>query len=192
MMTIEEVLKGARGAPSIGGGSMLDHVLLGPAVSRDGVWCEFGVYRGTTLSLIAGYRSDKTELWGFDSFRGLPEEWNEQHPRGRFAVPSIALPPEGVRLVVGYFHETLPAWRPSRAVKFAFVDCDLYSSDSIVFDALATRCAAGAIVLIDDFFMPPVNNGVARALAESGLKFTWFARRGAGENESVAIRIEEV
>jgi len=188
--SVDDVIEQARAAPSIGGGSMLDWVLSKPdLVDRSGVWCEFGVYVGKTLSLIAKYRGAETEFWGFDSFRGLPETWNAAHPRGRFALPHIPMPPEGVRLMVGYFSETLPSWSPTRAVTFGYVDCDLYSSAADVFDVLARVCAPGAVLVIDDFFMPPVDNGVARALAESRLSYEWIGRRGAGENESVAIRL---
>jgi hypothetical protein len=189
-VSTDDVIARARLAPSIGGGSMLDWILTQPGlVERDGVWCEFGVYVGKTMSLIAKYRGGATEFWGFDSFRGLPETWNAAHPRGRFALPQIPMPPGGVRLMVGYFSETLPSWVPAKPVTFGYVDCDLYSSATDVFDAMARYCAPGAVIVIDDFFMPPLDNGVARALAESRLSYEWVARRGAGENESVAIRL---
>ena len=40
----------------------------------EGEWFEFGVYSGKTLEFLTTL---KDKVYGFDSFEGLPEEWNE-------------------------------------------------------------------------------------------------------------------
>ncbi len=36
---------------------------------------EFGVYKGTTISIIKEIFGDNYQYFGFDSFDGLPEDW---------------------------------------------------------------------------------------------------------------------
>ena len=62
-------------------------------VSIDGMWLEFGVYRGRSICTFA----EKTEhnVYGFDSFEGLPEIWDSNNPKGCFnlrgEIPAGAL-----------------------------------------------------------------------------------------------------
>ena len=41
----------------------------------NGLFLEFGVSAGRTVNYIASLVPDKT-IYGFDSFEGLPEDWN--------------------------------------------------------------------------------------------------------------------
>ena len=41
---------------------------------EDGLFLEFGVYKGTSINFISSLIPDK-KIYGFDSFGGLPEEW---------------------------------------------------------------------------------------------------------------------
>lgn len=40
----------------------------------EGVFCEFGIFSGRTINFCAGKYPQKT-FYGFDSFKGLPENW---------------------------------------------------------------------------------------------------------------------
>lgn len=93
-----------------------------------GTALEFGVYKGTTLRLIA----DVMPVVGFDSFEGLPEDWRPDFPAGRFACKVPDVP--GAELVVGRFEDTLPAWSAHLVPRIGLVhiDCDLYSSTTTV------------------------------------------------------------
>ena len=46
----------------------------------DGLWMEFGVHRGRTISHIA--EATDQMVYGFDSFEGLPEVWHTGQGRG--------------------------------------------------------------------------------------------------------------
>src|SRR5580658_354333 len=61
-----------RGATNYGEQIPLLEAALGQS-SVDGLVLEFGVYRGNTLAAIA--RADPRTAHGFDSFKGLPEDW---------------------------------------------------------------------------------------------------------------------
>lgn len=86
------------------------HKVLDYAISKaenPGLFCEFGVYRGTTINYIA--KRIKTNIHGFDSFfEGLPEFWRDDYEKGSFALTELPSVCENVQLHVGWFEETLP------------------------------------------------------------------------------------
>src|SRR4051794_19998826 len=60
--------------------SLLDEALA--TRTSDGMIVEFGVFEGATINFIA----DRTreQVFGFDCFEGLPEDWRPGFPRGTF------------------------------------------------------------------------------------------------------------
>lgn len=172
-------------------------------VRRDGTWCEFGVAGGGMLDYMSGQRGGAT-LWGFDSCRGLPEHWNARHPAGMFAMQRPPMPPEGCNLVVGWFKDTLSAWRPPvwKPITFMHLDCDLYSSAETVLRHVwdredpyvvgGTLSLQATVIVVDDYFTEPLDNGVLRALAEhltrnADAEIKWLAR--AGKSDAVALKV---
>ena len=67
---------------------------------------EFGVFSGRSVNHIAS--QCKTQVFGFDSFQGLPERWRDGFPRGTFRVPEPPRVLPYVTLVKGWFDESLP------------------------------------------------------------------------------------
>lgn len=131
----------------------LRHALsLAPA---DGMALEFGVWSGATLRVIAQARK-QTEVYGFDSFQGLPEDWRTGFPAGIFESNGLPDVP-GAELVVGLFEDTLPGFlaRHPGPVGFLHVDSDLYSSAVTVLEHVGPRLDVGSIVLFDEFFNYP-------------------------------------
>lgn len=119
------------------------------------LYLEFGVYRGRTLRYWAAHLgSPEARLVGFDSFEGLPQDWQPNAPRGAFSVgtpPRIDDP--RVSFVVGWFDRTLPSWEPPPHDQLIVnVDCDLYSSTKCVLDWLDARLRPGTLVYFDDLF----------------------------------------
>jgi hypothetical protein len=140
---------------------VLCHVLgLKPA----GLAVEFGVYKGTTLRMIA----DVMPVVGFDSFEGLPEDWRPDFPAGRFACAVPDVP--GARLVVGRFEDTLPAWARQTIpqVGLVHIDCDLYSSTATVLQHLeAVLRLDRPFVVFDEYHgYPGCEQHEAKAWAE--------------------------
>ena len=102
-------------------------------IPPQGACCEFGVYTGSTINSFAELFPDRL-FDGFDSFRGLPEPWGGHTPhdfdRGG-SPPDVRV---NVRLHVGIFAQTLPAFASSvNGVAFLHVDCDLYASTACIF-----------------------------------------------------------
>ena len=111
-------------------------------VAIDGLFLEFGVCTGKTINFIAALNPKKT-IYGFDSFKGLPEDW-DQGPntngkrkifkKGTFAfVDENKLPNflHNVKIYKGLFKDVLPEYKKNnknKAIAFMHIDSDLYSS----------------------------------------------------------------
>lgn len=126
-------------------------------VTLDGLWLEFGVHSGCTVCLLAEYCK---EIYGFDSFEGLPEDWvksdYEVLKKGYFNMYGntnlVRNKPKNVHLVKGWFNESLPPFLRVCKDKCAFIhiDCDLYSSTKTVLTLLKDRIVSGTIILFDE------------------------------------------
>jgi predicted O-methyltransferase YrrM len=161
---------------------------------QGGMALEFGVYTGRSLTVIAEVRKGR-EVYGFDSFQGLPEVYRPHVRDGAFAVeerPRV----EGAELVVGYFDDTLPGFLETHPgpVDFVHVDGDLYSSAVTVLELVGPRLLAGSVLVFDEFFnYPGWRKHEFRAWEE------WLERTGAqveyeaytSNNEQVAVRITD-
>jgi predicted O-methyltransferase YrrM len=157
-----------------------------------GMALEFGVFAGRSLRIIAEGRAGR-EVYGFDSFQGLPEDYRSHVREGAFAVDEPPVVP-GAELVVGWFDDTLPGFLATHPgpVDFLHVDGDLYSSAVTVLDHVGPRLHAGSIVVFDEFFnFPDWQRHEFRAWQE------WLERTGAQvsyeaytvNNEQVVVRI---
>lgn len=118
---------------------------------RSGLVLEFGVRRGTSLAAIAAVAGQ--EVHGFDSFEGLPEAWNGTVAGVLTTGREMPAPAEGIHLHPGWFDDTLPAFLAAHPgpVRFANIDCDIYSSTRTVLTALADRIGPGTVLVFDEF-----------------------------------------
>ena len=120
-----------------------------------GLNVELGVYNGVTIGCLATARPE-LEFHGFDSFEGLPEDWD----MGQKSVKKEAfdrkgeLPevPENVKLYKGWFNETLPPFLTEALspISFLHVDCDIYSSTDYSLNLLNDRIVPGTIIRFDE------------------------------------------
>ena len=101
---------------------------------------------------------------------------------------------ENVRLVKGWFNETLPAFVKEHAEPCAFihVDCDLYSSTKTIFDNLKNQIVSGTVIAFDEYFnYPGWQEGEYKAfmeyVEENNIEFEYIART---DYEQVAVRIK--
>jgi len=144
------------------GFDLLRHVLGRPDIVRSGVWVEFGVFRGESLTLLAKARGD-ARVYGFDSFEGLPEPWRPGFPRGTFALGSPAEIPqvEGATIVKGLFADSFEALaragKDLRPVTLAHIDSDIYLSATQALTWLEgaggpRRLTAGSIIVFDELW----------------------------------------
>jgi Macrocin-O-methyltransferase (TylF) len=160
-----------------------------------GLYCEFGVYRGTTLNFIA--QRTKSVVHGFDSFEGLPTDWRSGFEKGRFKVDEYPKVLPNVELHAGWFSETLPPFKDAHAgpLLFAHLDADLYDSTKVVFDVLGDRIVKGTVLHFDEYFNHPGwRNGEHKAFEEfrenRKIKFEFIGY--VPGDEQVSLRVIQI
>ncbi|QNK58368.1 TylF/MycF/NovP-related O-methyltransferase [Paenibacillus sp. PAMC21692] len=134
----------------------------------EGSILEFGVFEGASINYIADHFNGKT-VYGFDSFKGLPEDWIPGNEKGTFSLTTLPKVKPNVKLVEGWFDETIPLFKKSNNENCAFIhiDCDLYSSTKTVFEQLRDRIVSGTIIVFDEYFnYPGWKNGEHKAFIE--------------------------
>lgn len=156
--------------------SLLAYVLsLKPA----GIAMEFGVAEGRSLRLIAAHMP----VVGFDSFRGLPEDWRDGFPAGMFACPMPQV--AGAVIVPGLFEDTLPKWQWDDGVGLVHIDCDLYSSTVTVLRHVMPHLSPGVYVVFDEFHgYPGAEDHESRAWRE-------YVERNGVDYEVVGSGVEQ-
>lgn len=147
---------------------------------------EFGVYKGTTLALIA----EHMPVTGFDSGQGLPEDWRPGFGKGRFAwkqPPNIP----NTELAIGMFEDTLPGWTPPNTLGLVHIDCDLYSSTATVLHHLEPHLTPACWIVFDEYHgYPGAEHHEAKAWTEFKERTNIKTRVIGHGPEQLAIRVE--
>lgn len=114
---------------------------------------EFGVWRGTTLRLIRDTLDSRFEVYGFDSFEGLPEDWPDTPcNKGHFSTQGQAPYIPGALIYPGWFTDTLPSYvAQASKIGLLHLDCDLYCSTKEVLEALNPFIVPGTIIVCDEW-----------------------------------------
>jgi len=175
------------------------HSACALSVDVKGLWMEFGVYRGTSISNFAKFCP--TTIYGFDSFEGLPETWDDDNKKGTFSLngkipmgflnkkeghtdpgmysreqaPTLTPWPKNVSLIKGWFDDSLPTFLKNHSEKAAFVhiDSDIYSSAVTILSCLEeeNRFQSGTIVAFDELCdYPDYREHEIKAFAEFLIK----------------------
>jgi hypothetical protein len=145
----------------------LEFVLQQGLASASGLWLEFGVWRGASITLMAKHAGDGQHIYGFDSFVGLPEDFRASAPgdssylikKDNFNMDGkLPKVPQNVALMKGWFNETLPGFlaeRPGIPVSLLHIDSDLYSSAQFVLKSLRDRFHPGTVIVFDELVNYP-------------------------------------
>jgi len=176
-------------------------------VRVDGLWLEFGVWTGTSAKIITylmqAFDHDK-KLYGFDSFEGLPEDWQDpitgeiqkEGKKGFFSLNGfVPNPPnENVVFVKGWFDKTLPKFAKDNEGPLALlhIDCDLYSSTKTVFDNLEDRIVPGTVIMFDEIHgYPGYQAHELKAFQElvekTNIKYKWIGHVVDGRQASLIV-----
>lgn len=131
-------------APVNGGYTLLQHIL---DLEPQGWALEFGVEKGLSLGMIAKHMP----AVGFDSFKGLPEDWRRGYPKGSLAHKPPIVP--NSRLVIGLFADTLPLFdfATVNPIGLVHIDSDLYSSAATVLEYVGPHMNSGCYIVFDEF-----------------------------------------
>jgi len=126
-------------------------------LAKDKLNLEFGVFSGTTINAIAENRPD-LQFHGFDSFEGLPEDWDmgqkNVNKKAFDCQGSVPMVEKNVKLWKGWFDKTIPDFLDSEYNKtdigYLHIDCDIYSSTVTVLDSLNHLIVPGTIIKFDE------------------------------------------
>jgi len=121
---------------------------------------EFGVYKGGTIKIIRDYFDINYEVFGFDSFEGLPEDWVDSNNniaggvcvKGSFStdkkIPNI----ENITFYKGWFEDTIHDYlKIANDIGLLHIDCDLYSSTKTVLYNLNDYIKPNTIIVFDEW-----------------------------------------
>ena len=157
---------------------------------KESLFLEFGVFKGDTINLFAKkLKKINAEIFGFDSFKGLKDEWmtEEFNPPGTFDLkgkkPRVE---KNVKLVDGWVEETTKNFLSKNSKKIAFIhfDLDTYNSTSFVLKLVKNHLQPGTIILFDEFYGFPnwekyEYKAFKEEIDENKFKFIAFGSRQA-------------
>lgn len=145
---------------------------------------ECGVWNGGSAAIMAAaskeawLRKELRMFWLFDSFQGLPppgerdgnterEKYFSGWNKGsvdlvRSVFDKVEYPPEKLKIVPGWFSETLGC-EPIERIAILHIDADWYDSVKRVLDALYHRVVPGGFIIFDDYGLWP---GCERAVKD--------------------------
>lgn len=101
-------------------------------LTEGGVFAQFGVYRGESARwILESHKCEELHL--YDSFEGLPEDWNNKFKKGHFKCEIPNFEDNRVSMYPGLFENNIKSFNK---IKFDLVhiDCDLYSATKTVLD----------------------------------------------------------
>jgi hypothetical protein len=119
-------------------------------VTIDGIGLEFGVRNGDTINSLAKKLPSMT-FFGFDSFQGIPEAWNGEAQYSYSTSGRLPKVESNVQLVVGWYSDTLPTFKPEKPIAIVNIDCDIYSSTASIFQHLSGYFVEGTIIIFDEY-----------------------------------------
>lgn len=138
---------------------------------------EFGVWNGGSMTLLQALLPATRMMWGFDSFKGLPEQTaadlhQKGYSQGDYAshvtpdsLTSLLGGPTKAGMIAGYYNESLtPELKKSRGMgraSFVDIDADLYMSSFQALDWLFDSGLVGEGTLIgyDDWWVNACSKG---------------------------------
>ena len=146
---------------------------------------EFGVFKGHTINIISKFCN---KVYGFDSFEGLPKDWNGVCKKEHFKINELPKVDKNTILIKGWFNETLDIFltnNPDIIIDLIHIDCDLYVSTKVVFDILIkhNKLKKDLIIVFDELInYNKFYEGEIKALYDinqnNNINFEWLYTHG--------------
>jgi hypothetical protein len=168
-----------------------------PISNEDSLWLEFGVWEGRTINYIS--KQTTNQIYGFDSFKGLPEDWRNGYLKNHFNKDGD--PPtvnSNVILELGWFNDTLEPFllkHQNKKITLLHIDCDLYSSTKYVLEKCTPRLCEGSIVIFDELInYEGYEEGEWKAMNEwvvnNNIEYEWIGSKPSpGSRQCYSLRI---
>ena len=121
----------------------------------------------------------------FDTFTGLPEEWDTgdgKVPAGRFACDVPKFDDSRVKVFKGLFQDVLPSYAFTKKVGLAHIDCDTYSGAICALKAITPHLQKGTVMVFDEIYgYPTYEDHEWKALTEwresnPSIRISWVWR----------------
>ena len=120
----------------------------------DLIYIEFGVFSGTSINFFSN--KIKKNIYGFDSFQRLKEDWlGTSVPKGTFdlkkKIPKLN---DNVIPIVGWIQDTLPKFLNEKQPKICFIhmDVDTYESSKFILEKIKPFLTNNSIILFDEIY----------------------------------------
>ena len=159
-----------------------------------GIIAEFGVFKGNSINFFAK-RCPNAQVYGFDSFLGLEEDWSGWIlPAGWFSTNGTMPKCESnVKLYKGWFTETVPTFQTEldeKVISLLHIDSDTYKPAKYVLNALVKNLRPGSIIVFDEYYgytgwRLHEFKAFQEFVTDHGLKYKYIAYTG----EQVAVEI---
>jgi O-methyltransferase len=122
-------------------------------------YLEFGVAYGRTFKWWAENNTNaESKFYGFDTFEGLPEDWNLFKKGDMSAGGKLPdMDDNRAEFLVGLFQDTLPGFLrtfKNDKRKVIHIDADLYTSTLFVLTSMAHLLRKDDIIIFDEFGVP--------------------------------------
>jgi len=118
---------------------------------------ELGIGDGYSARILTKVLND-IEIFGFDSFKGLPDNWIKGpcniFKKGSFKRQTPPIFPPNFKIIKGFFTESIPRWLKEKQgdIRLMHIDCDLYASAKQVLTLTNERIKEGTIIIFDELF----------------------------------------
>ena len=142
------------------------------SAKRNGLYLEYGVYKGNSITQ-AHESMPEWDLYGFDSFDGLPEKWRNGFDKGCFGLGGhVPILHPSINLIKGWFETSIPHWIAFHGqyavADLIHIDCDLYSSTKTILNNIDYLIRPSHTILVFDELInyPGYENHEIKALHE--------------------------
>jgi hypothetical protein len=196
-----DFIKNLQSIPNIKTDS-LRYILNNNMLTNEGLILEFGTWKGQSLDMISDFTTNN--VYGFDSFEGDSEQWedvdmrkfslNGQIPtkvkqlnkQERFKTTDVIKDfNKNVKFLKGYFQDTLKPFlnEKNKKITFMHIDSDTYSSTKTIFDECNNYISPECIIVFDELVnYKGFENGECKAFYEwvsnNNIKFEWIGMNG--------------
>lgn len=155
---------------------------------------EFGVFKGASINHLS--KMTKDEIFGFDSFEGLYEDWGGNWiTAGHFSLNGVEpIVASNVKLIKGWFHQTLPLFlnqTKEKSIGFLHIDSDTYEACKTILESLRSRIITGSVLVFNEYHgYRGWRQGEFKAFQEFCIKNDVRYRYIGFSKEAVALIIE--
>ena len=159
-----------------------------------GIFLEFGVFKGQSINFFS---SHVDEIFGFDSFEGLKEDWlGHRIKAGSYnlnkKIPKLK---SNVIPIKGWIQDTLIKFLDEKnpKIRFVHIDTDTYETCDFILKNIKKYLCDKAIIKFDELHnYPGWDVGEYKALTENFNNEEYFFRAFSADRFSAVIEIKKI